>query len=89
MIRKVVEGVFAMVHPETSVILGFYRNEYLYLRLPEPTFEESLTLLDKMSNHAVSAFPETGAGWVKFGAFSIQEKSPALVAAAHQNAGAK
>jgi hypothetical protein len=88
-IQKMVEGVWAMVHPETSVILGFYRNEYLYLRLPQTTFDESLNLLDKMGNRAVSAFPEAGAGWVKFGAFSIQEKSPALVAAAHLYAGAK
>lgn len=88
-IRKAVEGVMTMVHPETSVILGFYRNEYLYLRLPQPIFAESLTITGETGNHPVFAFPDAGTDWVSFGAFSIQTKSPALLAAAYQYAGAK
>jgi hypothetical protein len=88
-IRKVVENVIAMVHPETSVILGFYRNEYLYLRLPQPVFAESLTITNEKGNHPVFAFPDAGMDWVSFAAFSITTKSPALLAAAYQYAGAK
>jgi len=89
LVRKTVADVLTMVHPTTGVIFAFYKNEYLYVRLPEPIRTELLNSKMANGNLAALAVPEIGAAWVKFSAFSLKERSPALLASAHQHAGEK
>ncbi|MBA3868821.1 MAG: hypothetical protein H0X30_06680 [Anaerolineae bacterium] len=88
-VDKTVENVSTMVHPDTGIIFAFCKNEYLYVRLPETARVELLQAKTSTGNTAAFAIPEIDVDWMGFAAFSIQDKSPGVLAAAHQYAGTK
>jgi len=88
-VRILVDNVMTMAHPDTGVIFAFYHNEYLHVRLPEAEKREVIETTTLNGSHVVFGFSEAGMGWVRFGAFSMNTKSPDLLATAYEYADAK
>jgi hypothetical protein len=81
LVRKIVENVMTMIHPDTSIIFACYHNERLYLRLAELPSAETIT--------GVSPIPEVGSGWITLPAFTPQNVIAPLLASAYQSASKK
>lgn len=88
-VRKTVENILTMAHPDSGIIFAFYINEYLHVRLPESQHAALLQEVSITGNRQVFTVPEAGAAWIRFGAFSIKEKSPSILAQAYQYAAPK